>query len=264
MKEKLYKNRNWMHYHYVVREESTYVMARIADCTHTTIWRRLHGFDIPTRSLSEATFLAERNYLDFSSELSDLIEGELLGDGCITMSSSRSARYSHTSKYKEYLIWLSKIFASLGLEQSGKINRYWNKSYNAFYYNYTSRSYPELVPLRQKWYPNDKKIVPKNLKLNPTMARQWYIGDGCLEPTKGRPDTSFSTCDFDKASIDHLLEELGSKGFKVGHRLASNTIGMSTKSIKDFLDWIGPCPINCYSYKWDYQDNRKRARAQNI
>lgn len=257
MEEKLYKNRDWLYEHYVVLQESTYDIAQKAGCDRETIRRWLHKFDISVRSIFEAC----RNYLDLSDELSGLLEGELLGDGYVGMHGSRSALYSHNSKYEEYVAWLSGTFADSGLEQVGKINKYWDEKSNAFGYHYASRSYPELVRIRQRWYPNGKKIVPKDLILTPIMARQWYIGDGSLNPIeKGRPNIVFSTCDFDKASIDHLLEELSGKGFKVSYRPSDNKIGMSVKSVKDFLDYIGPCPIDCYSYKWDYQDNRKGHR----
>jgi len=259
MIEKLYKNRDWLCEHYVILQESTYAMAQKAGCGHDAILRWLRKFDIPARTRGEGIFLAKRNYLDLSDKLSDLLEGELLGDGYIRMPGSRSAQYTHSSKYGEYLIWLSKTFADLGLEQVGKINRYWSEKDNALGYRYASKSYPELVPTRQRWYPNGRKIVPKDLILTPIMARQWFIGDGSLHnQTKKRSDINFSTNDFDKASIDYLLKELRGNGFKVNYWPSDNKIGMSAHSVIDFLDYIGPCPIDCYQYKWNYQDNRKR------
>lgn len=256
-----YRNRDWLYEHYVILQESTYVMGQKAGCSYSTIRNWLHKFDIPVRTRSEGIFLATRNYLDPSDKLSNLLKGELLGDGCILMSSSRSALYHHGSKYREYVEWLSKTFADMGLEQVGKINKYWSEKGNAFGYHYQSRSYPELVPLRKRFYPNGEKIVPKDLILTPIMARQWYIGDGRLgNSVKRRSQISFSTCAFDKRSIDHLLKELRGQGFKVNHWPSCNRIGMLVESVKDFLEYIGPCPIDCYRYKWDYQDNRKRAK----
>lgn len=260
VKEKLYENKEWLYEHYVIQEESALIMAKMAGCGNVTILRWLRKFDISIRTRSEGTFLANKNSLNLSDELSDLLDGELLGDGHAGMMGPRSARYCHTSQYKEYLIWLSKTFADLGIEQSGKINKYWGEDYETFVYKYTSRSYPELVPTRQRFYPEGKKIVPKDLILTPIMARHWFLGDGGLYgQAGGRPHIEFATCYFDKASIDYLLKEFRGKGFKVNHWPSSNKIGMSVKSVKDFLEYIGPCPIDCYSYKWDYQDNRKRA-----
>jgi len=251
-----YKDRDWLYKHYIILQESTHVMAKKADCGQTTVWYWLHKFEIPARTPGEGIFLATRNYLNFSEELSNLLEGELLGDGSVVMNGSRSALYSHSSKYREYLAWLSKTFTDLELEQSGKINYRGPTplSPNGGY-KYTSRSYPELVSIRQRWYSNGKKIVPKDLKLNPLICRQWYIGDGNLHNlTRWSPDIRFCTDDFDKLSIDHLLKELRDNGFKVSHQPSENRIGMSVKSIRDFLHWIGPCPEviqNIYGYKWE-------------
>lgn len=250
----LYRDRDWLYKHYIILQESMTFIAQETGCIHTTIWSWLHGFDIPARTCGEGIFLAKRNFLDLSNRLSNLLEGKLLGDGCIQMHGSRSAKYSHSSKYESYLVWLSKEFSNLGIEQVGKINKYWDEEYETFGYMYQSRSYPELVPLRQSWYPNGKKIVPEDLSLNPLMARQWFIGDGCLETTKKRPDIRFYTYAFDKASINHLLAELRGKGFKVSYWPSCNSIGMSVHSVRDFLDWIGPCPTeieSIYEYKWE-------------
>lgn len=246
----LYKNREWMYYHYWVLEESMYVMAQLVGCSVQTIWYWLHRLGIPTRTIFEA----KRNHLDISEEFLNLMGGELLGDGCIIMSSLRSAKYQHTSKYEEYLIWLSGGFASQGLEQTGKIYKQENEW--GIVHHYQSKSYPELVPIWQKWYSNGKKIVPQDLKLTPIMVRQWYIGDGCLAHPKNRSlYIELATCAFDRSSIDHLLEELSGLGFKATLRPARSIIGISTYSTQDFLNYIGPCPQeieNIYGYKWDY------------
>lgn len=261
----LYKNREWMYYHYWVLMESTTVMAGLAGCSSGTIWYWLHKLGISIRSNGEGVFLANGNYLDMSSRLQEFIEGELLGDGSIQMTGQRSAQYQHGSKYEKYVIWLSGEFAGQGIEQSGKI--YKRKTGWGVGYHYYSKSYPELVPIRQCWYPNGKKIVPQDLKPTSIMLRQWYIGDGYLEHPGGnrRSRIILATCAFDKSSIDHLLKELSGLGFKVSHQPSNNTIMISTHSTEAFLNYIGPCPKeieDIYGYKWDYQDNRKRGKSR--
>lgn len=246
-----YQNREWMWTHYIVREESTPAMARKAGCGHETIRCWLHKLEIPIRSRGEGHSLATRNSLTLSPKLLGLLGGELLGDGCVSMRSNYSAYYQHTSKYKEYLIWLSNQFNDLGLEQAGKINRYQTQWGAAFYYK--TKSYPELVNIRQRWYPNGGKIVPKDLELTPLRARQWYIGDGCLRHHRhGHPWIIFATNGFDIGSVNYLIEELQKQGFKATRWLSDNTIYLSTYSVQDFLSWIGPCPVPCYQYKWNY------------
>lgn len=256
----LYKNREWMYYHYWVLMESTTVMAKLVGCTGVTIWTWLHKLNIPTRSCGEATFLAERNHLNMTPELQEFIEGELLGDGSIVMKGQRSASYNHGSKYEGYLIWISGKLTNWGIEQAGRINKYTSKQNGGITYHYVSKSYPELVPVRQRWYPNGKKIVLRDLKFTPIMVRQWYIGDGSLLHGKaGRPYIKLATYAFDKSSIDHLLKELSELGLKATLRSASNTIGISAYSTQDFLNYIGPCPKEIegiYGYKWDYKKVR--------
>jgi len=245
-----------------VREESTYVIARAARCGHATIYRWLRKYGIPVRSISEGTFLALRNSVIITPDLLEFLGGELQGDGCVTMNGNRSAYYSHTSKYKEYLIWLSGLFDKWGIEQSGQIARRRDKQsefHGAITYRYKSRSYPELVPIRQRWYPNGKKTVPKDLELTPIMARQWYLGDGGFDNYERKhPGVVLSTCDFDRQSIDHLIEELNQLGFKVTYQPAHNSIRIWVRSVEDFLKWIGPCPIACYDYKWDYKNEKRQ------
>ena len=34
-------------------------------------------------------------------------------------------------------------------------------------------------------------------------------------------------------------------------KLDANRISILTKSTKDFLNYIGDCPVSCYQYKWN-------------
>jgi len=192
--------------------------------------------------------------------------GEVLGDGCLPSQHGITAGYSHTSKYRTYVEWLSGVFAGGGISQVGEILKQIN--YSPFgrgatltAYTYRSQSLSELQLLRDWFYVDGKKIVPSDLKLTPLVCLHWYLGDGCLEnKAAARPSIALCTCDFDRDSIDYLIAELGRLGFGATHRLSNNCIGISAYSTRDFLDYIGPCPElikDIYGYKWDYQDNRK-------
>jgi len=251
--QKVYRNRDWLWEYYIVRKESSSVMAKEAGCGHETIRKWLHKYGIPVRSRGEGIFLAKRNSVIIAPGFLEFLKGEIIGDGYVGMPRKRSAHYAHTSKHKEYVVWLSGRFAEWGIEQVGQINRRKDKRTGAISYNYQSKSYPELVPIRKRWYPNGKKIVPQDLRLTPIIARQWYLGDGGLTSYKSKhPGIVLATCDFDRQSIDHLIEELNRLGFKATYQPANNSIYLSAYSVKDFLEWIGPCPISCYDYKWNY------------
>lgn len=108
--------------------------------------------------------------------------------------------------------------------------------------------------LRKKWYPKGKKIVPKDIVLTPLTIRQWYIGDGCLyrPPKNGRPRITLHTTGFPMLDVKWLIERLIKLGFKTTYQPHNNSIYISVYSVKDFLNYIGPCPVEDYQYKWDY------------
>jgi hypothetical protein len=56
---------------------------------------------------------------------------------------------------------------------------------------------------------------------------------------------------FPVADIDFLVDKLNALGFKSTRQPYRNVIHISSKSTPDFLDYIGPCPTACYSYKWE-------------
>ena len=65
----------------------------------------------------------------------------------------------------------------------------------------------------KKWYPNDKKIVPRDIVLTDRVLAVWYMDDGCLNKVKkGRSYSVFCTQGFTKQDVYHLhkkLEKLG-------------------------------------------------------
>ncbi|MCD6399362.1 helix-turn-helix domain-containing protein [candidate division WOR-3 bacterium] len=256
--QETYRNRKWLREQYQHKKRSQRQIADMLGVDRATIHNWLHKFNIPVRSISEGDFEALKNDLDPSTRLLSFIEGELLGDGSLIWTSRGhySAWYKHSSKYREYLIWLSSEFASQGLEQSGKIrsrvaSSFGNSRKKYKSYEYSSRAYPFLADLKRRFYPDGIKIVPIDLALDPIKLRQFYIGDGYLaRPHKGRPYIVLSTCSFDKKSIDILISQLLSLGISAVHQPSKNTIRIPARSIEAFFDFIGPCPVKCYAYKW--------------
>ena len=138
---------------------------------------------------------------------------------------------------------------------NGKIYKY-KRTIRTYQYKYTSLFNKDLLHLRNKWYPNGKKIVPKDIKLTPLTCRQWYIGDGSLIcQGKRNPHIKIWTDGFSIIDIDLLLAKLTNLGFKVTkqiHHKNQYNIYLSSYSTKNFLNYIGKCPVKCYEYKWAY------------
>ena len=263
---KLCKDRVWLENKYLSKEVSIYHIAKWFKVSTSSISNRLKKRNISMRSRDEATqlrILRQINHCKLSQEALEWISGELLGDGCIYSHSSYSATIHYGSSKEEYIKYVSKTLNSFGIKQSGKINKFHNKKWDCYYYCYQSKRYAELLSIREKWYSDGKKIVPGDVNLTSLVCRQWYIGDGCLSsPKNENPSISLSTCGFTIPNVEWLKEELIKLKFKVTRHPSDNTLRISTKSVKDFLDYIGPCPVKCYQYKWDYYNKEKEVNTE--
>jgi len=252
--ERLYRNKEWLEDKYWGKKLSTYKIDRLCNVDHHTILNWLKKLNISIRSREEGIYLSKANHCNLSQETIEWINGELLGDGHLQSKNSHSARFAYSSKYLEYTKYVSNILASFGIERIGKIRKYYYEKMDCYTYSYNSRYYIELLSIRRKWYPNGKKIIPRDLELTPLVCRQWFIGDGSLKHYKNySPYIKLATCGFSIKDVEWLILQLSKLGFKTTRQPNQNLINISTKSTKQFLNYIGSCPVKCYQYKWDFK-----------
>lgn len=251
-----YKNEEWLKKKYIEEKLNAYKIMKLCNITgHDTIYNWLKKFNIPIRSYSEAIHLDRINHCNLSQEAIKWINGELLGDGCLSHSKTKlpSVRFSYGSKYSEYVQYVSTTLQSFGIKKSGKIGKHYDKRHDVYWYSYQSCFYEELSYIRKRWYPKGKKIIPKNLELTPLTCRQWYIGDGHLYHKKNSKTTILlATCCFSDKEVFYLINQLDKIGFKATKQ-KRNIIHILAYSTKDFLEYIGKCPVKCYQYKWDFK-----------
>jgi len=183
-----------------------------------------------------------------SETMEYIINGLMLGDGCLFQSKKTTARYSHGYKYKEYIDFICK---ELDIEW-GKL--YQDKKTNCFHIK--SLSSPTWLELKQKWYIDNKKIVPKDIKINGKTLLFWFLGDGFINtPTKYRDkDTKYyeiflCTDAFNRDDNNFLINKLSDIGI-VSTLTSRNRLRISAKSNKRFFELVGECPVECYKYKW--------------
>lgn len=247
-----YKNKEWLYNKYINEKLSLREIGKLCKVDFTGISRWIKRHDIKSRSKLEGCCLVYKNHCNLSQEAIEWISGELLGDGHLHSWSSRSAVFTYGSKYLEYIKYVKNILKLFGVEGT-KIYKRYNDKFDCYSYHYQTRRYPEFLPIRKKWYPEGKKVVPRDIKLTSLTIRQWMIGDGSLGKTKkGTPYITLATCGFFIKDVEFLVKKLKELGFKATRQSAANIIRISTQSTKDFLDYIGKCPVNCYQYKFNY------------
>jgi len=247
----IYKNKNWVSDKYIDKKLSSVQIAKICKVRSETIRYQLKKNNIPCRSMSESVHLSKANHCELSIEAIHWLYGELLGDGCLQSISPYSARFQYASKHKEYIKYISDTLKSFGIKRSGRIPKV--KKYNSYYYQYKSCSYIELLTIYKKWYPEGKKIIPRDIVLTPLVCRQWYIGDGTLKcPVYEKPSIRLCTNGFKIDDVNWLVKQLNNLGFKSTRQPADNVIYISVNSIENYLKYIGRCPVKCYQYKWNY------------
>jgi hypothetical protein len=221
--------------------------------------------------------------VELSKKLLEIIEGNLLGDGSLTIQKNtakphlipRSALYAHDTKSLAQIEWLKEILKENGLPigdyvhhseacqrtiksgpNIGSIVNYKEK------HGFKSTAQPSLKELREKWYQPDK-IIPKDLKLTPTMLLHWYIGDGTLVNNPYGHSTRLYTYGFTYDDCYYLKKRLlfdldlessvlKRSGSETQYYIAIQT-GQNHSNIFHFFDLIGECPpelIADYGHKW--------------
>ncbi len=214
--------------------------------SHNTISRTLKRMGMPPRSLAERY---DKNHVMLSRNAVEFISGELLGDMYLSNRSSLASAIGYASKFRGYILFLRDILREFGIEGVGEIKEYKDSRYGTSIHRYSSREYPELLDIRNIFYPSGKKIIP-NMEFTPIILRQWYIGDGTnCQDKYGNHHMKIAACAFSNDDVAKAVEKINSLGIRARHH-ARNIIYISPKSANDFLNYIGPCPVQCYSYKW--------------
>ena len=238
---------------YYANGSSMVRLAEVLGVKPTAIAYRLKRCGIKTRDRGQALHDERGNDVSLTIVANEFLAGELLGDGSIAQQSRFAARYEHGTKHKEYLVWLKELFSEWGVE-SGAIREHIIKEKS--YWEFATHSYPEFLKLRLLWYPDGKKIVPKDFTLSSLSARQWFIGDGSLVyPGRNkawRPHITICAVGFAVEDIKRLIHDMRVHGVNAV-LWKGGTVGMGADATERFFDWVGPCPEKIkpiYGYKW--------------
>mgnify|MGYP003292196942 CR=1 FL=1 len=200
--------------------------------------------------------------IDLTDIQKEVLNGCLLGDGCLNIhKNGKNAIFSYTSKSKEMVEYVAGYFSNIpnnGISYS----EYYDKRTNNLYSRYTFKTHVNSVftEIYHKWYVNKIKIIPPDLILTPRVCLFWYLGDGCLNNKTGY-SLFFATNCFSKTNLEkQIIPQMKKfevsliKGGKSKKGETQYRIYIPRRHIKSFLDYIGDCPVNFYSYKWNIRD----------
>lgn len=215
-------------YLYFEKKMSANDIAKKYGVTMGAVLIKFRRHDIKRRSMSESQGLIA-NYIELTPEFISFINGLLLGDGCIVfVKDKKSCWYGHSDKNKEYLEWLKKCFNSFGIKCSD-IRPHTNNTWSM-----KTMSYRNFVEIRNTWYPEGKKVIPK-IELTPITLFNWYIGDGSYDK-KSKSKKVVICSQFDQVGKMRISEQLGKIG--INNNVYSSSIYILSDSRKQFFDYI--------------------------
>lgn len=187
-----------------------------------------------------------------------VFDGMMLSDGYLEKSArSKNARFSLTCKYKEFARTFQQRSGSFNWTKPRCSNIY-DKRTNKIYKSWKLRSkVDERFTIEHKrWYPEGKKIVPKDLILDKNTIMWWYLGDGYLYRKASRPNyrrIALCTEGFSKEDIDFLKSKLEEKIGNDSIYIEANEIIIAKRSLCKFIQILGTeSPLKCYEYKFDF------------
>jgi hypothetical protein len=180
-----------------------------------------------------------------------IIVGSLLGDGSLNRPQKETHNSFFTkkqaSKRLEYLNWHFEELQpfSRGIcSGTGKSPHYPDRiTQNSRYYTKAEELFTDI---RQKWYPEGDKIVPKDIVLDPLSVAIWFADDG----VNSRGRCWFCTDSFQEEDRLFLVQSLENLGISAFDSPKKKHVKIRARSYKDFIHMISPHFLwECFSYK---------------
>jgi hypothetical protein len=200
----------------------------------------------------------------------DILEGLMLSDLSIPSprKETQNTFMTLTTIHKGFADHLLEVLDSEGFkiyERKARVS--YDKKLNKIFNHKTSYYVQTLVRekykrLRELWYTDKKKIVPKTINLNPISLKYMFYGDGCCSKYgKGGLQITIATNSFTLDECTFIKELLLSKYnlhfiiSKVSKSESQYILRLQIqKDVKLFFEIIGES-IPCFEYKWKLKQN---------
>ena len=195
-----------------------------------------------SRNFMQELHRRKNQKLVVTSRQEEILTGSLLGDAYIT--ARGQIQFEQSVHQKEYLFWKHQELSSISYKNVSIAKRF-DKRYKHenISYRFWTRQY--FASWREKFYLNNKKIVPKDIQLTPLSIAVWYMDDGCLSDNK----CIIATDGFSKDDICFLQKLLLEK-FNIKTSVKNESkIMIKKESFNIFFSIIRPHIISSMFYK---------------
>lgn len=195
---------------------------------------------------------------DVSEEFTQILDGEMLGDGYIRCYRDRDPRCGGTFRYttsnQEYRDWLADLFETNGFE----VNRGQNNDdryTEGVRYRFQTLTYDWLGDQWDRWYSNGSKIVPEDFRLTPLSLRHWFIGDGSLSADDYIYIYSMG---FEPDEVKRLRDMLLEVDIDATYQDSRNSVYIMRSGhprLYEYMTDLPPALDDVYGYKWKDEVN---------
>lgn len=186
-----------------------------------------------------------------------ILIGMILGDCYLQKTGQKNARVrlEHSEKQKDYLMWKGMQFPEYFQGKPQRLTRFnpvFKKQYS--YWRWQSNASPIIGNYRHRFYPSDKKIIPRDLPVlltDPLSLAVWFMDDGYYYRRDKMAYIYLPKYSQDEAKL--LVETLaGNFMLKVKIKVKKRgnmVMVMGVVETKKFLDIITPYIIPSMNYK---------------
>lgn len=190
--------------------------------------------------------------IDLNDNDKEILNGLLLGDGCLNNKRGKNNALFQTACIKEE--YIKYLRDNLSILSDRKIYHYKNRGKSGIFM-INSLSSVTLNELHSLWYKDNIKCIPSNLKLSPLCCLHWYIGDGTLSDDRRILLHTNGFLEKEVNLLIKLLNDIGIKSTKHKHNVPKimghgYRIYIGSKYFPKFLEYIGKCPVDSFKYKW--------------
>ena len=202
--------------------------------------------------------------LHTDKEFCSIVDGELLGDGCIARKDIKNrnvCEYNFIAgsihlDYAEYLhdLLSKKLGSKAKISKAVKSKTAFASQRNYYVVRFSNRVFESFY---DRWYPkfSKKSVIPKDLIINPIVCKHWYWGDGSLDCRKkvNMFDLALHTEGFNHESLvwiqKQILKAVGIK-FTIAKTKGYEKLRVHGDKARAFLKYIGRNNISSFDYKW--------------